>query len=1133
MTKSIVDIDARTKALAPDLSFIIQAPAGSGKTGLLIQRYLRLLSLVDSPEEIIAITFTRKAAAEMQSRILAALNNALLNKVPDSEHEKITFELASAALKRDQKKAWQIIDNPGRLRLQTIDSLCASLTRQMPMLAKLGTQPETLEDAELLYQQAAINTLAELESGEGWSDAIANLVFHLDNDLPRIKNLIVDMLKKRDQWLSHVVQEHERKDMEQALVRLIEDQLKIVKNRFPTEFEAELVELVQFAASNLSETDPNNPVVVCSSLTSIPDSSADQIDYWRGINELMLTKTGTWRKQLTVKNGFPPASSKKHDADVLKNKKEQIKSLLSELQQVDGLQQALAKVSALPPATYTDSEWMIVNALCELLMIAAGQLRLIFAERNQMDFIGIAESAVAALGTDEAPTELALNLDYHIKHLLVDEYQDISVSQYRLLQRITSEWSVDDGRSLFLVGDPMQSIYRFRQAEVAIFIKTFHEKSLGNISLEALRLSVNFRSQKNLVEWVNDSFKTIFPNQDDLITSAVSYSKAVAFDDNSSNHNVKIYPQYDRVHNKESQAVVETINEIKKEYKEDSIAILVRSRSHLAEVIPTLRNAGIGFKAIDIEGLAMQSSIQDLLALSRAFLYQADRVAWLACLRAPWCGMSLDSLYILCDKNKERTILECVSDDELLNKLEPDERRRLLNFKTKYESQVLQKQRLTIRESIESLWLQLGGPATLSNTTDLENCSSYFSLLESLENGGTIEDLKELLDGVSQLYASPDVKADGQVQVMTIHKAKGLEFDHVILPGLGRSPRSNKSDLLVWLLRQRQNQQEDLVLAPIREAGDLQAPIYDYINNTDKAKQSYEDARLLYVATTRTKKTLHLLGHASVKEKKDEISCAPQNRSLLGYLWPTVKSDYEKQLPKSAVQNEEETTLVINQETRRFNKSWKLPKIEKAIQWQQATEDESEEERTLIEFEWAGETTKHIGSIVHSAIQCIAEEGTTKWTKEHINSEKQKFDTALKQYGVPESERVDAVKRIMQALNNMIDDERGQWILSREHASQKNEYPVSGIFDNKLINAILDRTFIDNDGIRWIIDYKTSRHEGANQETFLDHEQERYREQLEKYALLMNQLCKENIKLGLYFPLLQGWREWDYRLDEK
>jgi ATP-dependent helicase/nuclease subunit A len=1125
MSSPVVDIEARRKALAPDQSFIIQAPAGSGKTGLLIQRYLRLLSLVDAPEEIIAITFTRKAAAEMHCRIIDALNMAVTKKEPESEHDKITFDLATAALKRDQEKGWQIIENPGRLRLQTIDSLCSYLTRQMPMLARLGTQPETLDDAEHLYQQAAINTLAELESGEGWSEAIANLVFHLDNDLPRIKNLIVDMLKKRDQWLAYVVQEHDRNDMEQALVRLIEDQLSITATLFPNEHKDELLELSRFAAKHLSESDPDNPITSCLEIASMPDAKADSLEHWRGITELLLTMTGSWRKQHTVKNGFPPASGNKLEADERTSKKKQMQALLTELQKVDGLQQSLATISSLPPVSYTDAEWLIVNALCELLKLAAGQLRLIFAERNQMDFIGIAESAVNALGADHSPTELALHMDYHIKHLLVDEYQDISVNQYRLLQRLTREWSLDDGRSLFLVGDPMQSIYRFREAEVGLFIKTFHDESLGNIPLEALRLSVNFRSQQGLVQWVNESFKTILPMQDDLITGAVSYSSADAFDKTASSNNVRIYPLYSRAYKKESQNIVQIIQEIKQEQPEDNIAVLVRSRSHLAEIVPALRNAEIGFKAIDIEGLGSQAVIQDLLALTRAFLFQADRVAWLACLRAPWCGLSLESLYMLCNKNRDKTVWECISNSELVNKLQDDQQSRLQSFKTTYENVLLQKQRLSIRDAIEAFWIQLGGPATLSNNTDLENCLTYLSLLETLDQGGSIEDLQELIDDVSQLYAAPDLKADNQIQVMTIHKAKGLEFDHVILPGLGRSPRSNQGDLLVWLLRQRDNEQEDLVLAPIREAGNYQAPIYDYINNTDKAKQTYEDARLLYVATTRTKKTLHLIGHANLKENKGDISCEAQSRSLLGHLWPTVNAVYEQYMPQMTEQNETESTLLINQETKRLTSDWTHPALPKGITWQKSTEDEL----LLIEFEWAGETIKHIGSVVHSAIQCIAEQGTAKWTLERIKLEQQGFDNALKQLGVPESERPDAVKRVIKALINMIKDERGQWILSKEHKQQQNEYSISGMVNEKLTNAILDRTFIDEKGCRWIIDYKTSRHEGANLEAFLNHEQERYKEQLDKYGSLMKQLGEENIKLGLYFPLLQGWREWIYK----
>ncbi len=1128
MTNQLVDNDARTKALAPDQSFIIQAPAGSGKTGLLIQRYLRLLSLVEAPEEIIAITFTRKAAAEMQGRILDALEMAASGIEPESSHQKTSYELAVAALQRDQAQGWQLTQNPGRLRVQTIDSLCASLTRQMPILASLGTQPDTLEDAEPLYQQAAINTLAELESGEGWSEAIANLVFHLDNDLPRIKNMIVDMLKKRDQWLAYVIQEHERNDMERALVRLIEDQLQLVRETFPDQYENELVEVMQFAAKKLSETDPGNPLASCLTMTSLPNNNENDLKYWRGISELLLTKTGSWRKQLTVKNGFPPASGNKLEADERSSKKKQALALISELQEFNGLNEALTTVSSLPNTRFTDDEWLIVNALCELLKLSAVQLRLIFAERNQMDFIGIAASAVEALGTDESPTELALQLDYHIKHLLVDEYQDISVNQYRLLQGLTREWSIDDGRSLFLVGDPMQSIYRFREAEVALFLKTFHEKSFGNIPLETLRLAINFRSESGLVEWVNTSFKSIFPKQDDLISGGVSYSDAVAFDKTTSNNNVRVYPLYGRSHKKEAQHVIDIIQEIQRHYPEDNIALLVRGRSHLAEIVPAIRETGMLFNAVDLEGLGKQASVQDLLVLTRAYLYQADRVAWLACLRAPWCGLSLESMYKLCDGNKDKTLWECINQTEINKHLQQDEQLRLHKFKEAFSNALAEKQRLSIRDAVESLWIQIGGPATLSNKADIENCISYLSLLETLDQGGTIEDLQELIEKVSQLYAAPDGRADKRLQLMTIHKAKGLEFDHVILPGLGRSPRSNQTELLAWLLRAR-GDEEDLILAPIHEAGAEKTAIYKYIDNIDKTKQRFEDARLLYVATTRTKKTLHLLGHASVKETKGELNCEPQGRSLLAHLWATVNPVFEKHMPENQEQDEAGLSVIVNQQTKRLTKDWTLPDLPAIFQWQQSISDESEQEPVLIEFEWAGETIKHIGSVVHSAIQWIAEEGLSKWSNERIHAESKSFDNALRHLGVPEGERPAAVKRINAALITMLNDERGLWILSNEHTEQENEYAISGIVDNKLVNAILDRTFIDANGVRWIIDYKTSRHEGENRDGFLDHEQERYQNQLNKYALLMSGLEENDIKLGLYFPLLEGWREWRFK----
>src|SRR3954466_14245778 len=158
----ISDQAARDAALDIRRSFIVQAPAGSGKTELLVQRFVSLISVVENPEEILAITFTRKAAAEMRARVLAILPNAA--------------ELSS------------------RLRIQTIDSLCTALTRQMPVLARFGAQPAIVEDASDLYAEAAARTLRDL------SPPAERLLRHLDNDVAAATSLLADMLRSRDRW---------------------------------------------------------------------------------------------------------------------------------------------------------------------------------------------------------------------------------------------------------------------------------------------------------------------------------------------------------------------------------------------------------------------------------------------------------------------------------------------------------------------------------------------------------------------------------------------------------------------------------------------------------------------------------------------------------------------------------------------------------------------------------------------------------------------------------------------------------------------------------------------------------------------------------------------------------------------
>jgi len=188
----LFESDERQRRLAIDLtlSVSVQAPAGSGKTELLIQRFLRLLATVQKPEAILAITFTRKAAGEMLDRILGALRRAELGQPAERPHERLTLELAQAALARDREQGWDLLSNPNRLRVQTIDSLCGSIAGQMPWLARLGSMPRIEEHATPLYQEAARRTVQLVEQNTGYREPLETLLLHLDNNAGRVQQMI-------------------------------------------------------------------------------------------------------------------------------------------------------------------------------------------------------------------------------------------------------------------------------------------------------------------------------------------------------------------------------------------------------------------------------------------------------------------------------------------------------------------------------------------------------------------------------------------------------------------------------------------------------------------------------------------------------------------------------------------------------------------------------------------------------------------------------------------------------------------------------------------------------------------------------------------------------------------------------
>ena len=183
--KPVADSAQRQLALDPGRSFIVSAPAGSGKTGLITQRVLRLLCTVENPEEILCITFTRKAAGEMGSRIHSALQAAAYQPRPEDDYQAQTWDLAAAAVERNRQLGWNLLEMPGRLRIQTIDGFCRYIASQFALETKLGALPEPSEQPQIFYQQAARNLLQKIEEETELGEQLAVLLAHTGNNLTR------------------------------------------------------------------------------------------------------------------------------------------------------------------------------------------------------------------------------------------------------------------------------------------------------------------------------------------------------------------------------------------------------------------------------------------------------------------------------------------------------------------------------------------------------------------------------------------------------------------------------------------------------------------------------------------------------------------------------------------------------------------------------------------------------------------------------------------------------------------------------------------------------------------------------------------------------------------------------------
>jgi len=1161
MTIPPIDQQVRFDALDPQTSFAVSAPAGSGKTGLLTQRVLTLLAYCDEPEEVLAITFTRKAAGEMQDRIMHALWQAADQPEPQDPHAQRTWQLAQRVLQRDRELQWNLLQSPQRLRVQTIDSLCRSITKQLPLASGIGAQPDTLEDAEQAYRLAVRELFKLLEQESPLRDDLTHLLRHLDNNLQAVENLLISLLAKREQWLSVLLQarhEDARAYLEQVLRDVVCEHLDLLEAALLIH-SSELCNIADRAATNLQEEgDRKNRIYELVGINALPNAEPELLNHWLAIADLLLTNGGTWRARLTKAEGFPAG---KENAE-LKNRFSELIAAITDT--APEAEQLLQELRSLPSPTYAEHQWQLLDSLTSILPILVAQLTIVFKQQSATDYTAISQAALLALGDEDSPTDLALQLDYRIRHILVDEFQDTASPQLELLRKLTSGWQAGDGRTLFIVGDGMQSCYGFRNANVGLFLDA-RQQGIGSVDLTALDLRVNFRSQAGVVNWVNEIFQNAFPIQDDISRGAVSYSPSVAFKPAIDGDAVNFYactyatetksteknndgdddevPSRLNAQQQEAEKVVELVQQARYDNPNGSVAILVRTRNHLARILPSLTAAGLHYQATEIDRLASRMAIIDLLSLTRALLNPADRIAWLSLLRTPWCGLDNSDLHNITTANlagqnpriNETAFAVLWPQLELHEQIDgiSESGKKILARVVPILHRALQERyRKPLRQWVEGIWFVLGGPATLLDANDRDNINSFFALLDKHQQGGSIRDWQAFNNAIERLFAAPRADADPKLQVMTIHKSKGLEFDTVIIPGLDRSARKDDKQLLLWQERINHHGEKQLLLGSLAATGKEEDGLYTFMRREADKQQAFESTRLLYVGCTRAIKRLHLL--ACINTKENEL-VAPAKVSLLHSIWPFVKDDASivnsnMFINRSNSYNSENTKPGL-QHILRLPAHWQVPVLAdvtllKDYRGHEFSMSEDDNPLNIPAVETTGaRIARHTGTVIHNALQSIVENklvtNSNCITAETVINQQHSFwKIQLQQLGWSGDNLNRALQKIANTITTTLTSEKGRWLLNSDHEQSACELSLMQKDKQDVSEHIIDRTFIA-DGARWIIDYKSSEAEvNVTQKDFIAREMETYKQQLLRYEKLLSTIETYPIKTALYLATL-------------
>ena len=876
------DRDARAFAQNPEHNVVLEASAGTGKTSVLVARYVNLLTRGVDPANILAITFTRKAAAEMRERIIRDLRRAV---------EQSTFDRSRWLLLRDRLADIQI---------STIDAFCLALLREFPLEADLDPGFTLADETEVprLVDQSLDKALA--------------IFIGLAKREPDLALVLAQLgLNRTREGLAHL--------LERRLVAW--DVLDRFLARGPADLTAETV--CGRAVQSLADLCGGIPDGLETFLDQGPLSHARYQLLARDLRRLKqfhgadnaavrglidrvaahFLKADGKRRTIDrihpyVNDDYPDkAAGKQHRAAAL---------ALSEA--VENLVRAFAR----------DLNIVLARGIRRMLSIALAQYRIALEQRSVLDFSDVLERAVDLLGRMDEFSQSRFRLEGRYHHVLVDEFQDTSRKQWELVSLLVKAWGeglgIANQPSIFIVGDRKQSIYRFRDADVAVlqeaagFIDGLRPGSTARRSITR-----SFRAVPELLAFINEVFEDIgrqprsrgdfkydegdrFPVDVDTANRRGPSLGIAAADDPVACASM-VASEIGRLLRDES--VRDKHTGISRQARPGDIAILFRSRTSHREFerelerldIPSYVYKGLGFFDAD--------EIKDLSALIRFLANPASDLRSAALLRSRFIRLSDEGLASLAPR-----LARAIIDPELpagFDALRDDDRRALAQARAHVPRWVAQVDRVPPADLIERILpdtayaYELRGPR---RAQAWENVKKMRGLIRRIQNRGYAT-LARIADHLDSLTAGDEsnavLEALDAVNLMTVHAAKGLEFPIVFVVNLARGATGPPK--------------------PVRVAGD-DVSVGPFVSETDeeeKAREREETKRLLYVALTRARDRLYLA--SMLKDGK----LVPGRGSLAEVLPESVRALF----PRAVTTFHEMNTLAWTAESGRVFEFWR------------------------------------------------------------------------------------------------------------------------------------------------------------------------------------------------------------------